>query len=332
MINNMKKYGKYIGVTACLFFTLASTAGCNNSDDLPAPTVSYGPEIGFADGNVDLSGETPIINISDIKSPIGANIDFLSGVTITNENNFDDLEVWADASTVDIFTPGNYTATYTFNYDGKSVSKDITVTIFETEIEQSASNTIDQQQGSVESSSGNNSQEQNTTGNNNSQKPTGSSSTVTPSSDVTKPSENDTTISGGSSENNNTTKPTNSGSSSQESTSSQKPTGTQEPTATQKPTSSQKPTSTQATSTTRQIVTTSGDKTTKSVNIGNYTIELLSGKTITIRNTTAKYIVSTRTDIKTTTRNGNTYKVSTLIITFNTGYEQILETVEERIK
>ena len=83
--------------------------------------------------------------------------------------------------------------------------------------------------------------------------------------------------------------------------------------------------------TTRQIITTIG-KETESKNIGNYTIELLSGKTITIRNTTGKYIVSTRTDVEVVEKRGYTYKVSKLIIRYNTGVEQILETVEERIK
>ena len=58
----------------------------------------------------------------------------------------------------------------------------------------------------------------------------------------------------------------------------------------------------------------------------------MSGKTGTIKNTTANYIVSTRTDVSTIEKNGGKYRVSKLIIRFNTGVEQILETMEERIK
>lgn len=300
MISKIKKYGKYIGFTASVLMICAIPAACSK-DDVSLPTVSYGPEIGFADGNVDLSAETPVINISDIKSPVGENIDFLSGVTIANEDDFDDLEIWADASLVDIFTPGNYTATYTFNYDGKSVSKSITVTIFQPETEQSASVTENEPANGA----------------------TGETSTT---ADGGSFSDTQNTTTGNNSGNSNTTTGNNSGNNST-TTTAPKPTSTQKPS-----TSTQKPTSTQATSTTRQIITTMGNETTESKNIGNYTIELLSGKTITIRNTTAKYIVSTKTDVSTTTRNGKTYRVSSLIITYNTGATQILETVEERIK
>ena len=83
--------------------------------------------------------------------------------------------------------------------------------------------------------------------------------------------------------------------------------------------------------TTREIITTAGNKTTENKYIGNYTIELLSGKTITVQNSTSKYIVSTRTETSEITKNGSRYKVSKLIIRYNTGAEQVLETVEEKI-
>ena len=126
----------------CLF------CACGNDKELPTASYSYGPELGLASGNVDLSSDSPDINISDIKSPIGENIDFLSGVTVINEDEYVDLEVWADASTIDIFTPGDYTVTYTFKYSDKSFSKDIKVTIFdpnegkEPEVSEGASNSL----------------------------------------------------------------------------------------------------------------------------------------------------------------------------------------------
>lgn len=313
----LNKYGVYIGVTAGILLTSALFTGCSKKTDIPDVTVSYGPEVGFADGNVDLSGDTPVIDISDIKSPVGANIDFLSGVTVANEDLFDDLEVWVDASTVDIFTPGNYTATYTFNYDGKSVSKNVTVTIMASATEQSASDTAGGSSGNTNpgssSSNGNSSSGGSSSGGNSSagqQAPPGTTVNTTVSgqtspanpvnpSDVNSSSEITTTQNTG---DNQTTS------------------GSHEPQQPDTPT------------TTRQIVTTSGDSSTENKNIGNYTIELLSGKTITIKNTTSNYIVSTRTDVTTTTRNNKTYRVSTLVITYNTGVEQILETLEERIK
>lgn len=308
MIHKIKKYGKYICLGGVMLVITLQTA-CGNSDDNKTPTISYGPEVGFAGGNVDLSGDNPIVDISNIKSPVGENIDFLSGVVIANEDSFSDLEVWADASLVDIFTPGNYKATYTFNYNGKSITKDITVTIFEPETEPSASETIGNGGTTIQQTSSSNTTSPASTpglSENNTTYPNVSSENNTTDTNVS--SENNTTTSGSSSGNNATTP------------------------ANQATTIPQATTTPQAASSTREIITTKGNSTTESKNIGNYTIELLSGKTITIKNTTSKYIVSTRTDISTITRNGKNYRVSKLIITYNTGAEQVLETLEERIK
>lgn len=312
----LNKYGVYMGLTAGILLTSVFFAGCSEKTDIPDVTVSYGPEVGFADGNVDLSGDTPVIDISDIKSPVGANIDFLSGVNVANEDLFDDLEIWVDASTVDIFTPGNYTATYTFNYDGKSVSKAVTVTIIASDTEQSASDTAGGSSGNTNSdgsSSGNVSSGNVSSGGNSSggqQTPSGTTVNTT-APGQTSPA--------------NPVNPSDVNNSSEITT-------TQNTGDNQTTSASNEPQQPDAPTTTRQIVTTSGDSSTENKNIGNYTIELLSGKTITIKNTTSNYIVSTRTDVTTTTRNDKTYRVSTLVITYNTGVEQILETLEERIK
>lgn len=312
----LNKYGVYMGLTAGILLTSVFFAGCSEKTDIPDVTVSYGPEVGFADGNVDLSGDTPVIDISDIKSPVGANIDFLSGVNVANEDLFDDLEIWVDASTVDIFTPGNYTATYTFNYDGKSVSKAVTVTIIASDTEQSASDTAGGSSGNTNSdgsSSGNVSSGNVSSGGNSSGGQQTSSVTTV---NTTAPGQ---------------TSPANPVNPSDVNNSSEITT-TQNTGDNQTTSASNEPQQPDAPTTTRQIVTTSGDSSTENKNIGNYTIELLSGKTITIKNTTSNYIVSTRTDVTTTTRNDKTYRVSTLVITYNTGVEQILETLEERIK
>lgn len=307
----LNKYGVYMGLTAGILLTSVFFAGCSEKTDIPDVTVSYGPEVGFADGNVDLSGDTPVIDISDIKSPVGANIDFLSGVNVANEDLFDDLEIWVDASTVDIFTPGNYTATYTFNYDGKSVSKAVTVTIIASDTEQSASDTAGGSAGNT--NSGGSSSGIVSSGGNSSGGQQTSSVTIV-----------NTTVPGQTSADN-PVNPSDVNNSSEITT-------TQNTGDNQTTSASNEPQQPDAPTTTRQIVTTSGDSSTENKNIGNYTIELLSGKTITIKNTTSNYIVSTRTDVTTTTRNDKTYRVSTLVITYNTGVEQILETLEERIK
>ena len=76
---------------------------------------------------------------------------------------------------------------------------------------------------------------------------------------------------------------------------------------------------------------TSTVTTTKSAGVPVAEIELLSGEIVSINCTVDKYIISTRTDISTITRDGVTYQVEKLIITYNTGAEQVLETVEKKI-
>ena len=76
---------------------------------------------------------------------------------------------------------------------------------------------------------------------------------------------------------------------------------------------------------------TDGSKTYRVSKIPNATIELLSGDVVTISCSTNKYIVSTRTDKSTVQKNGHNYKVTKLIVLFNTGVEQTLETVEKKI-
>ena len=344
MKRNILKYTCYVALSTSILATALFSAACSSSDN-PKMTVSYGPEIGFADGNVNLSGETPVINISDIKAEVGMNIDYLSGVTVENDADFPDLEIWVDASLVDIFTPGNYKATYTFVYDGQSVSKEITVTLEEPE--QSASETAsdivsENVADNTVSQPDHNTAESETTSGNADNKTTVNTSNNGGNSNqsTTRPADNNNSSTSKpvtTTQNNNSSKPatttTQNNNSSKPATTTTQPTTsrTNPPATTTAPTTKPAQTTTKST-TTRQIITTKSNATTESKNIGNYTIELLSGKNITIKNTTAKYIVSTRTDISTVEENGKTYRISKLIITYNTGFEQILETVKERIK
>lgn len=363
MTKNTKKMKKYIEITAAVFASACLFGACSDKANTPAASYSYGPEIGLASGNVDLSKDNPDINISDIKSPVGENIDFLSGVTVINESAYADLEVWADGSTIDIFTPGNYTVTYTFKYSDKSFSKDVKVTIFDPNEGKEPEVSIDVENSQANEGNGNtlennNNYETETTGvQNNSSDNTNPIETTKPN-DETNPIVTDkiettdkTSSSNKQEENSNsqgsskpettitptsttrpieTTKPI---STTAPTSNITKPTSTTKPVATTKPNNTTKPTSTTAKkdNTTREIITTKGNKTTSNKYIGNYTIELLSGKTITVKNSTAKYIVSTRTESSQTTKNGSNYKISKLIIRYNTGAEQILEVVEEKI-
>lgn len=65
--------------------------------------------------------------------------------------------------------------------------------------------------------------------------------------------------------------------------------------------------------------------------IPNAVIELLSGDVVTISCSASKYIVATSTKVSKIKRNGHHYKVSKLVIKFNTGAEQVLETIEKKI-
>jgi hypothetical protein len=81
----------------------------------------------------------------------------------------------------------------------------------------------------------------------------------------------------------------------------------------------------------QRVLITGESITYKNKNIPNAVIELLSGDVVTISCSTDKYIVSTRTDESQVTKSGHNYKVTKLIVTFNTGKEQTLETIEKRM-
>ena len=314
MIKDYIKGNTYIKMTAAILLSTCLIVACSNKKDTPSTTYSYGPELGLASGNVDLSSDTPTINISDIKSPVGENIDFLSGVTVVNEENYDDLEIWADASTIDIFTPGDYKVVYTFNYNGKSISKEINVTIFEPENQEPE---LSESDNVASNPSSNNETE------------TKPASTNKPTTTAKQDGSNTSSSNTATTQQQSTTTP-NSGQTTKPIATTKPNSGqTTKPVATTKPNSGQ--TTTKKETTTREIITTAGNKTTENKYIGNYTIELLSGKTITVQNSTSKYIVSTRTETSEITKNGSRYKVSKLIIRYNTGAEQVLETVEEKI-
>lgn len=299
-----------------------SVMGCSKKET-EVKTIEYSEQIGTAEGTVDFeSEEEPVIDIKEIRSYKGENIDYSSGISISNADKFEDFQMWVDSTGVDIYTPGKYIAVYRFVYDGKTVEENVSVTILEKEEEQQVSTY----------SSGNNVASGNT------------GSTVNDATEATTPQENQ----GAAAEGNATqgtsqgaaqtaTQGTAGNNSSGTTGSQQTATQTQssQQTATQKPTSqqtaTQKTTSKQQTAS-REIITTKKTSTDKVSTIGYTNIELLSGTYVKIKCTNAKYIVSTRTDTSTTVKNGVSYEVSKLVITYNTGAEQVLETVETAIK
>ena len=306
-------------------------AGCGKED------TQYGNEIGTVDGKINFDGIEPEIALSNIKSYVGEEIDFLSGIEVDNIDENKDMETWVDSSLVDIFTPGDYKATYTIKYKGKEYTKDIVVTIIAKE-----------NSGESNGTPKDNSQE--TTANGNENVPNGNGGQQ---ANINTPDnnggQNNANTSNGNDGQNNTNTPNGNGS--QSNTNTPNGNGSQSNTNTPNGNSSQNTTSkpnsgnqsnnnkpqqttknTNQTTAKRQIVTSSGNATTAYQELGYYSIELLSGKTVKLKGSTSKYIVSTHTDISYVTKNNNKYKVSKLIVNFNDGTSRVLETVEEKVQ
>lgn len=279
--------------------------GCGKED------TQYGNEIGTVDGKINFDGTEPEIALSNIKSYVGEEIDFLSGIEVGNIDENKDMETWVDSSLVDIFTPGDYKATYTIKYEGKEYTKDIVVTIIAKE-----------NSGESNAVSKDNSQE--TTANGNESVPNGNGSQSNTNTPNGNGSQSNTNTPNGNSGQNNTNIPNGNGS---QNTTSKPNSGNQ---SNNKPQPTTK--NTNQTTAKRQIVTSSGNATTAYQELGYYSIELLSGKTVKLKGSTSKYIVSTHTDISYVTKNNNKYKVSKLIVNFNDGTSRVLETVEEKVQ
>ena len=306
-------------------------AGCGKED------TQYGNEIGTVDGKINFDGIEPEIALSNIKSYVGEEIDFLSGIEVDNIDENKDMETWVDSSLVDIFTPGDYKATYTIKYKGKEYTKDIVVTIIAKE-----------NSGESNGTPKDNSQE--TTANGNGNVPNGNGGQQ---ANINTPDNNDgqnnANTSNGNDGQNNTNTPNGNGSQSNTNTpngngsqsNTNTPSGNSSQNTTSKPNSGnqsnnnkpqQTTKNTNQTTAKRQIVTSSGNATTAYQELGYYSIELLSGKTVKLKGSTSKYIVSTHTDISYVTKNNNKYKVLKLIVNFNDGTSRVLETVEEKVQ
>ncbi len=338
----MKSFKGIIAVVILAIAMVALITACtskkNNGPDLSNPD-------GIGRGKVNLTGLSPDADLEDIVASVGAEIDYTSQLEIKNEDKLENFEIWVKSATVDIYTPGEYTATYTFFWGDNEFSKDIKVYIVGDEIIETGESLTDKvtEETTVKDSSKENDVE---TDDPSTEKNDGEKDETTTKKDSGIQHESTTKKSDEDSKEQITKKPV----ATTQPTTTKKPVATTEPTTTKKPVATTKPTTTkkpvattEATTTTKKPTVTTEPTTTKKyisstdkgettvTDLGYVYIELLSGSTVRVKTTSARYIVSTRTDVSIVTKKGYTYEVSKLIVTFSTGTEQVLETVEKRI-
>lgn len=314
-------------IVALVLATACMSAGCQKKV-AKVETIQTSAVMGAAEGTVTFEeGKEPEIEIKEIRSYLGEEIDYSNGIDVENVELFDDFQMWVDATAVDIYTVGRYTAVYRFLYDEKEVEKSVGVTILAKE------DSVGEQNGGVSAGSNGSAGTSGSLGGE-AAGPSGAGGDSSGASDGVQ------TPTAGSSQEiiyvdedgeqvtlGTTATPTQPGNdnNSNPAQPGQPQTGQSQPA---QPQGGQTQTGQTAS---KEIITTKGSQTLKPSTIGYTNIELLSGNYVKIKCTSAKYIISTRTDQSQTVKNGVTYQVSKLIVTYNTGAEQILETVEQAI-
>lgn len=308
-------------------------------------TLEYSDIIGAAQGTVSFDSDGKLeINIRDIQSYLGVDIDYSSAVEVENADQFEDFQMWVDATGVDIYTVGKYVATYKFIYDGQETEKNVGVTILEKESSGEDSNVSGGSSGNGSSDNGNSgngtnvsgngtSAGNNAGGNGNSSAGNTAGNTSNNSGDGNEywyPDDSDSGNSDAGSDGN-SSNPDNSAAQGGNSDGSAGNNGNAGQSDGNANGGNQNGSNNGGQNPPREIITSSQSATKKPSTIGYTNIELLSGKYVKLKCTSAKYIVSTRTDESDAEKNGKTYHVSKLIITYNTGDEQVLETVEKAV-
>lgn len=235
--------------------------------------ISYGKEPGVATGTVDFSKDKPEINIDNIISPIGADIDYTSMLDLSKGE--EDYSVQVNASGVKYDKPGTYNVEYKFKYGDDTYTDNVKVTI--TDDEDVSIGAVNQDQ--------------------------------IISSDPGVPNEINPDNSGGS----------------QPGGAEQNPGSQPEQNPGGQPGQNDQP---EQGTTRRELITDPANQLWQDSDIPNAVIELLSGDVVTISCSTSKYIVATRTEKSDIKRNGRLYEVKKLVVEFNTGATQVLETVE----
>ena len=295
---------KILCVAGALVLVIGSMTACGKKKK-----ISYGDTKGVVTGSVDINDNGVKFNLDNVIAPAGSDIDYTSGIKTSGET--DDYSLEVNATNVRNDKPGTYTANYTVKSGGSTYTDSIKVTISDngkktqeaenqgiSGLENGQSGNSDTNAGDINSgnnggnvSDNNGSAVNNGGGNNSGSNGAGSGNTSN---------------NGNASNNNGSSNSGNNSNSGSNGGSQTKPTGPKE-------------------------LITDGSKTYGVSKIPNATIELLSGDVVTISCSTNKYIISTRTDESTVQKNGHNYKVTKLIVLFNTGAEQTLETVEKKI-
>lgn len=313
-------------------------AGCGKEDTLQSPKTDdvFGVEKGIAAGIADFSEDEPEISIKNIVTYVGKEIDYSTGIEVSNTEKYEDFQMWVDASAVDIHTVGSYEAVYRFVYGDKTKEIKVIVSVIEnteTANEPSGDSIASGQANNGNGSSGNNGG--NSAGNNSSGNNNGNGSAGNNSAGNGNEGNNGENNSGGNnggngSNNGGANGDINNNNGGQNKTDVTQPPDIPNPTAGNTADPTQNSTA-QTTTARRQIVTSSGQIDTKTYSLGYMNIELLSGSVVKIKCTSSKYIVSTHTELSNAEKNGVNYNVYKLVVTYNTGAQQVLETYEEKI-
>lgn len=324
-------------VLICVSAFMLVLAGCGKEDttEQPKTDATFGAENGIAVGIADFSEEEPEISIKNIVTYVGKEIDYSTGIEVSNTEKYDDFQMWVDASAVDIHTVGSYEAIYRFIYGDKTKEIKVIVSVVEnteTANEPSGDSIAQGKENNGSSNAdnnnnSNNNNSNNSNNNNNSSNNNGNNGNSNNSSNNSQGSNAGNNSAGNGSAGSNNGVSNNGGNSNAGNAGG----GNQsKPSANNTAKPSQNSTA-QTTTARRQIVTSSGQGNTKTYSLGYMNIELLSGSVVKIKCTSSKYIVSTRTDMSTAEKNGVNYRVYKLVVTYNTGAEQVLETYEEKI-
>ena len=268
-------------------------AACSKKSNL-----TYGPTPAVGTGTIDFSGQIPEIRIDNIIAKVGTEIDYTSYLEILNAEELNDLEIRVNASKVRLNEPGTYDVIYSFTYGNQVFGKQISVTLTEDEkyIDKVIKNTVEPSRDTPKANNPNGGNVAQPTTNTLAEKATtrtntGGNTGIKIDVETSAPNQG----------NQNQNQNQNQGNQKQNQTPAQPVTA---------------PPATNATS---------------KQGVQNAVIELLSGEKISIQITPNFYIVSTRTDTTEFVRNGALYEIARLIVTFNNGQEQVLETVERRI-
>lgn len=313
-------------------------AGCGKEDTLQSPKTDdvFGVEKGIAAGIADFSEDEPEISIKNIVTYVGKEIDYSTGIEVSNTEKYEDFQMWVDASAVDIHTVGSYEAVYRFVYGDKTKEIKVIVSVIEnteTANEPSGDSIASGQANNGNGSSGNNggnSAGNNSSGNNNGNGSAGNNSAGN-GNEGNNGGNNSGGNNGGNGNNNGGANgDINNNNGGQNKTDVTQPPDIPNPTAGNTADPTQNSTA-QTTTARRQIVTSSGQIDTKTYSLGYMNIELLSGSVVKIKCTSSKYIVSTHTELSNAEKNGVNYNVYKLVVTYNTGAQQVLETYEEKI-